>query len=285
MADFMTVFLALIFETTPFLLAGVLISVVAGPSIERVLATAAFRSPALATLAGVGAGLVLPMCDCGSRPLAHRLALAGRREFAMAFLVAAPVLNPIVIVTTWLAFRDPELLALRLGVTAVTATVAAIVLARFVGPLALAVEGEREPSAHEHGLATLRSAPGRALAEFFELFQFLVVGAALAALLQTAIDRDSLTGVGGVYAAAAAMMALAFLLSICSSVDAFVAAGLGGGLGTGPVLAFLAFGPIVNLKSTPMYLRLFDARAVVVLTVIVAEIVFGVAVVAELRGW
>ena len=73
------------------------------------------------------------MCDCGSRPLAHRLALAGRREFAMAFLVAAPVINPIVVVTTWLAFRDLRLLILRLGITALMAIAAAFVLARGAG--------------------------------------------------------------------------------------------------------------------------------------------------------
>ena len=54
------------------------------------------------------------------------------------------------------------------------------------------------------------------------------------------------------------MMALGFVLSICSSVDALVIAGLGGGLGTGPLLAFLVMGPVLNLKSLPLYGRLFS---------------------------
>ena len=81
------------------------------------------------------------------------------------------------------------------------------------------------------------------------------------------------------------MMFLAFLLSICSSVDAFVVAGLGGALGLGPTLAFLTFGPVVNLKSIPMYLRLFSGPAVLVIVVVSAQIAFVASGVVELRGW
>lgn len=282
MRELITIFLALIFETTPFLLAGVLISVIGGPMLERVLATASMRNPFVGMVAGTSAGLFLPMCDCGSRPLAHRLALAGRKEFALAFMVAAPVINPIVVITTWLAFRDPELLALRMGVTALMALTTAFVLSRLQGEIAIQLDGEFEE--HEsHGSGPRTWGP-RALEEFFELFQFLVVGSALAAAIQVFLDRDVLTSTQGVFLAVGAMMFLAFLLSICSSVDAFVIAGFGG-LGLGPTLAFLTFGPIANLKSVPMYLRLFSVPAVLCVMAIAAEIAFVAAVVAEYRAW
>ncbi len=280
MTEFATIFLALIFETTPFLLAGVAIAVVAGPWMERTLARAAFQQPALGLAAGASAGMVLPMCDCGSRPLAHRLAAAGRREFAIAFLLAAPVVNPIVIVTTWLAFRDVDLVVLRLGLTVLIAVVAALVINRVKGGITLPVR-----AGHEHAGEGWRAAPPRILSEFFELFQFLVVGAALAAAIQVFMERDALTSVQGIYLAVAAMMLLAFLLSICSSVDAFVIAGIGGALGTGPVLAFLTFGPLVNLKSMPMYLRLFSVPTVVLFSIIALQFSFVAAVGVELRGW
>lgn len=281
MRETVTIFLALIFETTPFLLAGVLVSVVAGPAVERVLASASLRNPAAGMLAGTSAGLLLPMCDCGSRPLAHRLALAGRREFALAFMVAAPVINPIVVITTWLAFRDAELLALRLGITALMAIAVAIVLSRLSGEVAIALEDES--GHHEHPTGPKSWAP-RALEEFFELFQYLVVGAALAAAIQVSLDQDRLISANGIFLAIVAMMFLAFLLSICSSVDAFVVAGFGG-LGLGPILAFLTLGPIVNLKSVPMYLRLFSAPAVIGVTIICTQIAFVAAVTAEFRAW
>jgi uncharacterized membrane protein YraQ (UPF0718 family) len=283
MREFATIFLALIFETTPFLLAGVAVSVVAGPVVERALSSAAMRSPAAGAIAGTAAGVVLPMCDCGSRPLAHRLALAGRREFAIAFMVAAPVVNPIVIVTTWLAFRNVELVVLRLGITVLMALAAAVVLARLRSDVAVPIPGEVDP--HEHGISGAGSWAARILDEFFELFKFLVVGSALAAFVQLYLNKDVLTSAEGVYLSVAAMMALAFLLSICSSVDAFVVAGLGSALGLGPVLAFLTFGPLVNLKSVPMYLRLFSIPAVAMLVIVVTQVAFVSSAVVELRAW
>ena len=222
MREFATVFLALIFETTPFLLAGVLVSVILGPVVERALASAAFRQPVVGMAAGVGAGMLLPMCDCGSRPLAHRLALAGRREFAMAFLVAAPVINPIVVVATWLAFRDMRLLILRLGITALMAIATAFVLARVQGEVAV----PEATADHDHAGEGWRSIPGHVLTQFFELFQYLVVGSALAAVIQLYVSQSSFLGASGVFLPILALMGLAFLLSICSSVDGFVMAGL-----------------------------------------------------------
>lgn len=280
MAEFASVFLALLFEAVPFLLLGVLVSVLGGPAIERLLQSAAFRAPAAGVVAGAGAGLLFPMCDCGNRPLAHRLALAGQRHFALAFLVAAPVINPVVVVTTWLAFRDAELVALRLGLTFLAAVVVALVVARLRGEVALPLE----VPGHDHSGGPA-SIPARVLEEFFELFQFLVIGAALAAAIQVFADQEQFLSASGVFLAIGALMFLAFLLSICSSVDAFVVAGFGGALGLGPALAFLVFGPLVNLKAIPMYLRLFSAPAVAMLVLVCAQVAFVGGVVAELRGW
>jgi len=277
MDEFVSVFLALVVETVPFLLAGVVIAQGGSPLFERALTWGVFRAPAAAAAAGVGAGMLFPMCDCGSRPLAHRLCARGFREGGIAFLVAAPVINPVVIVTTWLAFREVELVVLRLATVFVVAMAAVLVL-RLVRGEVVVPGGE---GANGHG----GSFADRVLGEFFELFAYLVVGCALAAAIQVFVDREALTSSPGIYVSIGALMVLAFLLSICSSVDAFVAAGLGGALGTGPILAFLAFGPVMNLKSVPLYLRLFRPATVVVLAVVATEIVFGAAVVAELRGW
>lgn len=57
-------------------------------------------------------------------------------------------------------------------------------------------------------------------------------------------------------------MALAIVLSICSTVDAFVVLGFVGTFSPGAILAFLVFGPMVDIKSTLMYLSVFRKRAV-----------------------
>jgi uncharacterized membrane protein YraQ (UPF0718 family) len=148
--------------------------------------------------------------------------------------------------------------------------------------VALVLEGEF--SDHDHHESGPKTWAPRALEEFFELFQFLVLGSAMAAAIQVFLDRDVLTSTQGVFLSVGAMMFLAFLLSICSSVDAFVIAGFGG-LGLGPTLAFLTFGPVVNLKSVPMYARLFSLPAVIGVALITIEIVFLSGVVVEYRAW
>jgi uncharacterized membrane protein YraQ (UPF0718 family) len=278
MREFLTIFLALMFETAPFLLLGVILSAAAGPVLVPLITRRLVQQPVAGMVAGSAAGLLLPTCDCGSRPLAHRITRAGARDFGLAMLVAAPVVNPIVIVTTWLAFRDAELVALRLGATVLIAIAVAIVVGRLRGDVALAADE------HDHG-GSLHDLPARALGEFFELLPFLIAGSALAAAIQVAVDRDAIASAQGLVLSITGLMRLAFLLCICSSVDAFVMAGLGPEAGLGPTLAFLVFGPIVNLKSMPLYGRLFSAAAVGLIVVIAAQLTFAVALIAELRAW
>jgi uncharacterized membrane protein YraQ (UPF0718 family) len=282
--EFATIFLALLVETTPFLLGGVVLAVVAGPWLQRSLAVAASRTPGLGLIAGAGAGLALPMCDCGSRPLAQRMALAGQTHFAIAFLVAAPIVNPIVIVTTWLAFRDASLVVLRLGLAVLVAIVTALVIARLSGDVAR----QLVPSTDHAELDAApwhRRLPAEVLSDFVGLFAWLVLGSALAAALQVFVDNSVFTDRAGLVVPILMMMALGFVLSICSSVDALVVAGFAGSLGTGPLLGFLVFGPIVNLKSMPLYGRLFSVATVGLLVLLSAELVFVAATVVELRGW
>ncbi len=282
MHQFVTIFLALLVETTPFLLAGVILAVVGGPWLQRAVVSFGSNSPLVGIAAGATAGLALPMCDCGSRPLAHRMARAGQTYFAMAFLVAAPIINPIVILTTWLAFRDVELVVARLGLAVILAVAVAAVLGRFSGTMArpLAPETASAPS-----MPWYETIPNEILGDFVSLFIWLVVGSAIAAALQVFVDSSVFTGQSGLILPIVTMMALGFVLSICSSVDALVIAGLGSGLGTGPLLAFLVMGPVLNLKSLPLYGRLFSLTAIAVLAAVTVEIVFAGSLFAELRGW
>ena len=188
------IFLALLVETTPFLLAGVILAVVGGPWLQRAVVSFGSNSPLVGIAAGATAGLALPMCDCGSRPLAHRMARAGQTYFAMAFLVAAPIINPIVILTTWLAFRDIELVVARLALAVVLAIAVATVLGRFSGTMArpLAPEIASGPR-----LPWYESIPNDVLADFVGLFIWLVIGSAIAAGLQVFVDSSVFTGQSG----------------------------------------------------------------------------------------
>jgi hypothetical protein len=281
--EFLTIFLALLVETTPFLLAGVVLAVVGGPWLQRAVISFGSNSPIVGIAAGTSAGLVLPMCDCGSRPLAHRMAQAGQSYFAVAFLVAAPIINPIVIVTTWLAFRDVELVFARMSLAIVVAAAAALVLGRISGTITRPLSPA--PVATGPAAPWFERVPNEVLHDFVGLFVWLVLGSAAAAALQVYVDTSFFTGQSGLILPILMMMALGFVLSICSSVDALVIAGIGSGLGTGPLLGFLVVGPVLNLKSMPLYGRLFSVTAIAVLSVVTVEVVFAGAFLAELRGW
>jgi len=129
---------------------------------------------------------------------------------------------------------------------------------------------------HDHGAASTHGWRARlqtgllvAADEFFEMSRYLVIGAALAAAMQALVPQAALLSVGqGPLASVAVMQLMAVVLSICSTVDAFVALGFAGTLSAGSVLAFLVFGPMVDIKSTLMFLRVFRKRAVVYLIVL-----------------
>jgi uncharacterized membrane protein YraQ (UPF0718 family) len=114
----------------------------------------------------------------------------------------------------------------------------------------------RPEVAHEHDVEPA----GRVAAfgwhvstDFLTMGRVVVVGAALAALLQSVFPQNALAGVAGTpVIAELALVGVAFALSLCSEADAFVVASLGA-FGIGPQLAFLTFGPIGDAKLTVLY--------------------------------
>ncbi len=105
--------------------------------------------------------------------------------------------------------------------------------------------------------------------EFFEIGRYLVMGGLIAAGLQAFIPQTILLGIGkGPVLSVLVMMGLAILLSICSTVDSFVALGFIGVFSTGSVLGFLLYGPMVDIKSMLMFSRVFRPRTIIYMVVI-----------------
>ena len=109
------------------------------------------------------------------------------------------------------------------------------------------------------------------------------MGAFIAALAQTVVPRAWLGGVADTpLLAIAAMMALAVLLNLCSEADAFVAASFRAiGIPFSAQLAFLALGPIFDLKLLAMYPLLFRRKAIAVLVTAMLALVFAAALLVE----
>ncbi|MGF1458348.1 MAG: permease [Leptolyngbyaceae cyanobacterium] len=121
------------------------------------------------------------------------------------------------------------------------------------------------------------------LQEFRELGAVLVVGSAIAATVQVAIPRDWILALGqGPITSILAMMLLAWIVSICSTVDSFFALSFSSTFTSGSILAFLVFGPMIDLKNISLLLTTFKSRAVVYLFVLAAQLTFVFTLVVNL---
>jgi hypothetical protein len=281
LATFTTIFLGIFIEAAPFLLMGTLASglveVFLKPEdVGRYLP----RDPVRGALAGACLGLFFPVCECGVIPLVRRLFRKGLPlAVGVAFLLAAPVFNPIVIASTWAAFGPGRILFWRLALTLIIASATGLVFAAQRRPERLLRPTAWAPVAGASGApAALASVPRTgwreglrragviAVDEFFEMGRYLILGALLAALMQSVVPQSALLAVsGGPIISVLLLIALAVVLSVCSTVDAFIALAFAGSFTTGSVLAFLVFGPMVDIKSTLMYLGLFRRRTVLYL--------------------
>jgi uncharacterized protein len=282
--DAVTIFLGVIIEATPFLLLGVLTSQALALLTRGERLTAWVprgRLASLATLAGLGA--LFPVCECGNIPVARRLIRRGiPAAAAMVFLLSAPALNPVVALSTYAAFRDqPSIVVYRLVLTFAVAVSVGLLLSlhprpsEFLRRPAGPVQGDTQ-SHDPSRLARSRRFAAGALDEFVEMGAVLVIGAALAAVIQMTVPRSTLLGIGqGPVISVAVMMTLAVVLSICSTVDAFVALAYAGTFTDGSLVAFLVFGPMIDVKSLLLMLTVFRGWLVGLVALIVAEAVFA----------
>jgi uncharacterized membrane protein YraQ (UPF0718 family) len=310
-----TLFLSLLVEAIPFLMMGVLLSGVLLIFVdERKLIAILPKNPFLGALAGSLLGFMFPVCECGNVPVARRLISQGAPiSVAVSFLMAAPTINPVVIWATWTAFRDqPEIVVLRVVLSLLNAAIVAMLFGTqkdlreilqpniaialpspkikagavpvgtfFLGedrsqPLDLAsYESSKSQFASRSLSDRLNQLLDNTLAEMRELGAILVMGSAIAAVIQVWVPRDIILGLGqGQVSSILAMMILAAIVSICSTVDAFFALSFAATFTSGSLLAFLVFGPTIDLKAIGLILTIFQKRAVIYMFLITALLTF-----------
>lgn len=119
--------------------------------------------------------------------------------------------------------------------------------------------------------------------EFRELGGVLIFGSAIAAMLQVFIPREAILALGqGPITSILAMMLLAVVVSICSTVDSFFALAFSSTFTTGSLLAFLVFGPMIDLKGIGLMLSIFKPRAVFYLFALAGQMTFLFALLVNL---
>ena len=302
------IFQGLLLEAIPFLLLGVAIAGLARWLVPQTAWIQRLpRNPLLAPITGALMGFALPACECGNVPVARRLLASGApMGTAFGFLFAAPVLNPIVIASTWAAFPDqPWLLVARPLGAFVIAVLLSLLLVQLPETQLLehALLSERRMSQPLSNVGLLERSGGlvgdpiqefsptqstrlrasdvleQSSREFLDLLALLVLGCLIAALVQTWLPRSWLLAVGGAPTGSIlALMLLAVVVSVCSSVDAFLALGFAAQVTPGALLAFLLLGPVVDLKLVGLFTVLMRPRAIAI-TAIAAS--FGVLLIGQ----
>ncbi|WP_312676480.1 permease [Microbacterium sp.] len=283
--DGLTLSISVLIESLPFVVLGVLLSIVVQvwvpPGvIERWMPRAAWARRAVLSLLG----MLIPVCECGNVPFARGLMMRGFGvSETMTFLIAAPIVNPIVIITTHQAFGfdDGILIARLLGGYAV-ANLIGWLYSRHPDPDALLTDRFRDSCALSPESEQSRAGRGqRSLAQFVvelrAVMPALVIGSALAGAVQVLVPRDALLAIGSNPALSIiAMIALAMIVSICSNVDAFFALSFASTFTPGSIVAFLLVGPLVDVKMLALLRTTFRTRVLAGLVVIV--VLFAIAV-------
>jgi uncharacterized membrane protein YraQ (UPF0718 family) len=274
--NFLLVFGSLLVEAVPFILLGAVVSAAIEVFVPARVFERLARAPRPLQLPASGlAGFAFPVCECGSVPVARRLASKGLSPAAaVTFMLASPILNPVVLVSTVVAYRGRDILWPMVLGRAGLGLAAAMAVGWVVSPQSkdelLRADGEAEHSnTHEgRGKAFFTHLAG----DFVFMGRYLVIGAAAAAGLQTFVPQDIIASVAGTPVLdLVAMMGLAFLLSLCSESDAFVAASFVQ-FGVGAQLAFLVFGPMLDTKLVFLYSGTFSPRFTRTVGIVVAAV-------------
>ncbi|RYD28427.1 MAG: permease [Verrucomicrobiaceae bacterium] len=279
-------FLSILLEGIPFILLGSLISGIIDawlPSgaMDRLLPKRALPAILVSGLLGI----IFPVCECAIVPVIRRLVQKGLPlGCAMTYMLAAPIVNPIVALSTWTAFtgRDPLLMmSARVGQGYLIAVVAGLIFSRFAASSilkpavlagirpkpALGESTDAAPGAKRPFGESLIQAMKTAQRDFIDVAVYFVIGVAIASILKTQVFyRPSLQEgmamvAGNHWISGPVLMLMAFVLSLCSTTDAFIIAA-DNLFPVAAKLAFLVFGPMLDLKLLFLYSTVLKPKAV-----------------------
>jgi uncharacterized membrane protein YraQ (UPF0718 family) len=287
--DFFTILLGITVEALPFVVLGVIVSVIVELYVtpEWILARIPknkFLSHPIISLLGI----VMPVCECGNVPVVRRFMLHGfSMSQATTFLLAAPIVNPITFFSTWEAFGfDKSVAIIRLVSAFLIANIIGLIFSyskdqdkfltdQFKHEIACAHDHDQD-SKLDRALRTFRE-------EFVNTTKLLIFGAAVAAFTQTVIPRSIIESIGASpFLSVVAMIVLAFVVSICANVDAFFALAYAGTFTKGSLLAFMIFGPMIDIKMLSMLKNTYTPKALAIITILVTLMSVLVGVVINL---
>ncbi|MBZ9636683.1 permease [Clostridium sp. FP1] len=319
--DFSTIFLSIIFEGIPFILIGALASsiiqiFVSEEAIAKIIPKNKFVGVLIASLVG----LVFPVCECAIVPITRRLLKKGvPLSIAVTFMLSVPIMNPVVLLSTHYAFMGMSYMVIA---RAMFGMIGAITIGVLIGVLhkdspfkPQVVKKPRGKShkadcgcahhklknlkhnhdncscgySHNHSKAgnvfirNMEEIISHTSAELYDIGRFFIMGVFLSTCMQVFIPKTYILSIGGgVLSSIIVMMILAFVLSVCSETDAFIARGFLGQFTSGSILGFLILGPMLDIKNTIMLCGSFKLNFVAKLIFLIITICFILAVIANI---
>ena len=285
--SFISTFLSIVVEALPFILIGSIVSAVIQLFIkEETLEKILPKNKVLSIILASFMGLFIPLCECAIVPISRSLIKKGVPVgTATTFMLSVPIINPIVILSTYYAFSNNlNIIFLRIFGGAFIAILIGLVLevltkntyiikddSNYLLPCDCGCENfYRNPGF----FTNLRNLIDHTSKEFLDISRYFILGALLASIVSVTmgflnIDFSNIIPSFGIII----MMLLTFLLSLCSEADAFVAKGFLSAFGSSGVIAFLILGPMLDLKNVILLMGTFKKKYVISLMILTFSIV------------
>lgn len=238
------------------------------------------KNPIFSIIISLFIGILIPVCDCMIIPICNKIAKKGMPVYVwVAFLLSAPIINPISIISTYSAFsNDISIVFIRVFTGILIAFLTALSFYFFPINSVVLMDKKYDDLFQIESELWIKIS-SKFSKEVFQTIRFYMFGVFVASFLQAYIPFRSLIIFKNDFVKVFFMMILAYMLSLCSSSDAFIARGLILIVGKSSILSFLIFGAMIDVKNTIFLMKFFKKIFIIriFLTVLVLNLlIFGV---------
>ena len=284
------IFMSIFFESLPFLLLGSFISALIEQFISNeTMAKMIPKNRFIGAVVGVFLGLFIPACDCAVIPVSKRLLKKKvPLNVAVSFMLASPIINPVVLLSTYYAFykTNPSIFWYRLLFGVLISFTIGIIMSIVYHKQEIVINEEecechKDCHCHEHHhdkksiLSSVIDITKHTTIDLFEVVKYLMFGALIASIFQVLLPRSVLTIFNNnQILSIIALMLFAYLLSLCSTSDSFVGKSLLSSFSKVSILAYLLLGPMIDIKNTIVLLGNYKKSFVITLISLIFITVF-----------
>lgn len=294
--DFASIFTSIILEAIPFIIMGSIVSAIIQTCVtEKFISKIIPNTSILGYLGAALIGLIFPVCECAIVPITRRLIKKGVPVgFGVTFMLAVPIINPVVIMSTYYAFYDKQVMVLLRIVGGFIGSI-------LIGIIVNSLEKDKRNlildfmdndaycncgcNLYIENQNKFKAIIEHANREFLDIMGYLIFGAFISSIFQVFISYEDITFISNnKILGIIIMMLLGFFLSLCSEVDAFVGRSFLSNYSISGVVAFLILGPMLDLKNFIMLIGAFKKSFVLKLSVITIGIVFLISILFMICG-